>query len=97
MKIVPLNDRVIIRPDEAPDKVGRIIIPNMAKEKPQLGVVVAVGKGKPRKDGSLIPMVLKEGDRVLFGKYTGTEIKIVDTNYLMIRQDDIFGVIENGK
>lgn len=96
MKLIPLGDRVVIRPDEQKEvKKGGIIIPDTAKEKPQEGEVVAVGDGKITEDGKLIPMSLKVGDRILFGKYSGTEVKIDDIEYLILHQDDVLGKIKS--
>ncbi len=95
MKIRPLGDRVLVQPieDEEQEK-GGIIIPDTAKEKPQEGKVIAVGPGKVRDDGNLAAMNVKKGERVLMPKYGGTEIKIDDVEYQIIREDDILGVIE---
>jgi chaperonin GroES len=94
-KIRPLQDRVIVQRLESEEKTASgIIIPDSAKEKPQQGKVMAVGKGKVREDGGIQPLDLKEGDRVLFGKYAGTEIKIETGEYLILREDDILGVLE---
>jgi chaperonin GroES len=90
-----LQDRIIVkRLEEENVTAGGILIPDTAKEKPQRGEIVAVGKGKTADDGKLIPMDVKVGDKVLFGKYAGTEIKIDGTDYLIMREDDILGVIE---
>jgi chaperonin GroES len=95
MKIRPLQDRVIVkRVDEEEKTKGGIIIPDTAKEKPQEGKVVAVGKGKVDEDGKVRPLDVKAGDRILFGKYAGTEIKIDGEEHLILREDDILGVIE---
>jgi chaperonin GroES len=95
MKVRPLHDRVIVeRVEEEQKTAGGIIIPDTAKEKPQEGKVIAVGPGRTDKDGKLIPMDVKKGDRILFGKYSGTEIKIDGTEYLIMRVDDILGVLE---
>jgi chaperonin GroES len=95
MKIRPLQDRVIVKrtPEEGKSK-GGIIIPDTAKEKPQEAKVVAVGKGKVNDDGKLIPLDVKVGDRILFGKYSGSEIKIDGEEHLILREDDILGVLE---
>jgi chaperonin GroES len=96
MKIRPLQDRVIIQRMEEEEKTkGGIIIPETAKEKPLEGKVVAVGNGKVLEDGSVRPLDIKEGNRVLFSKYAGTEIKIEGEEFLMMREDDILGVIED--
>ena len=94
VKIRPLGDRVLIKPAEKEEaKKSGIIIPDTAKEKPQEGKVVAVGKGKTTDEGKVLPMDLKAGDRVLYGKYSGTEIKIDDEDYLIMNQDDVLGVL----
>ncbi|MCS7215910.1 MAG: co-chaperone GroES [Thermodesulfovibrio sp.] len=96
MKIKPLGDRVLVKPlEEKEVKKGNIIIPDTAKEKPQQGEVIAVGKGKLTEDGKLLPMDVKVGDKVLYGKYSGTEIKIEGQEYLILHQDDILGIIED--
>ena len=93
--IRPLHDRVIIKRIEEGEQIrGGIIIPDTAKEKPQEGEVIAVGNGKKKDDGSYAPLDVKEGDRVLFGKYAGTEVKLDGEDYLIMREDDILGVIE---
>lgn len=93
-KIRPLHDRIIVkRLQEEEKSKGGIIIPDTAKEKPQEGTVIAVGTGK-RDDGKVIPLDLKTGDRILFGKYSGSEIKLDNEQYLMMREDDILGVVE---
>jgi chaperonin GroES len=95
MKIRPLQDRVIVKRLEEEEKTkGGIIIPDTAKEKPQEGKVVAVGKGKVTEDGKLIPLDVKVGDKILFGKYSGTEIKIGGEEHLIMREEDILGIIE---
>jgi chaperonin GroES len=95
MKIRPLQDRVIVKRLEEEGKTkGGIIIPDTAKEKPVEGIVAAVGKGKTMKDGKLIKPDVKAGDRILFAKYSGTEVKINGVEHLIIREDDILGIIE---
>ena len=95
MKIRPLQDRVIVkRIAEEEKSKGGIIIPDTAKEKPQEGKVVAVGKGKVNDDGKLIPLDVKVNDRILFGKYSGSEINIDGEEHLIMREEDILGVIE---
>jgi chaperonin GroES len=95
MKIRPLQDRVIVKRLEEEEKTkGGIIIPDTAKEKPQEGKVIAVGKGKMTEEGKLIPLDVKVGDKILFGKYSGTEIKIDGEEHLIMREEDILGVIE---
>jgi chaperonin GroES len=95
MKIRPLQDRVIVKRIEEEEKTkGGIIIPDTAKEKPMEGKVIAVGKGKVLEDGKVHALDVKAGDRVLFGKYSGTEVKIDGEEHLIMREDDILGVIE---
>jgi chaperonin GroES len=95
MKIRPLQDRVIVqRVEEEARTKGGIIIPDTAKEKPQEGKVVAVGKGKVNDDGKLTPLDVRVGDRILFGKYSGSEIKLEGEELLIMREDDILGVLE---
>ena len=96
MKIRPLQDHVIVkRLEDAVEKTkGGIIIPDTAKEKPQQGKVVAVGKGKVNDDGKLTPLDVKVGDKILFGKYSGSEIKIDGEEHLIMREEDILGVVE---
>ncbi|MFG3596093.1 co-chaperone GroES [Bradyrhizobium sp. RDI18] len=98
MKFRPLHDRVVVRRIEAEEKTaGGIIIPDTAKEKPQQGEVVAVGPGGRDEAGKLVPIDLQVGDRVLFGKWSGTEVKIDDTEYLIMKENDIMGVlVESG-
>ena len=93
--IRPLQDRIIIKRIEEGEQIrGGIIIPDSAKEKPQEGEVIAVGAGKKLDSGERVVMDVKEGDRVLFGKYAGTEVKLDEEEYLIMREDDILGVIE---
>jgi chaperonin GroES len=95
VKIRPLQDRVIVKRIEEEEKSkGGIIIPDTAKEKPQEGKVVAVGKGKVNDDGTITPLDVKVNDRILFGKYSGTEINVDGEEHLIMREDDILGVIE---
>ena len=95
MKVRPLRDRVIVKRLEEEEKTkGGIIIPDTAKEKPIEGKVIAVGDGKIKKDGTKIPMEVKKGNRVLFAKYAGTEIKIDGEEHLMMKEDDILAIIE---
>jgi len=95
VRITPLHDRVIVqRLEEGEQKVGGIIIPDTAKEKPQEGQIVAVGKGKVNDDGKITPLDVKVNDRVLFGKYSGSEINIDGEEHLIMREDDVLGVIE---
>jgi chaperonin GroES len=95
MKIRPMNDRIlVVRVEEEKKTAGGIIIPDTAKEKPQEGKVVAAGPGKIADDGKRIPMELKKGDRVLFAKYAGSEIKIDGVEHIFMREDDILGILE---
>jgi chaperonin GroES len=95
MKIRPLHDRIIVeRLEEETKTAAGIIIPDSAKEKPQQGNVIAVGKGKMTEDGKVLPLDVKVGDKVLFGKYAGSDIKIDGKEYLMMREDDVLGVVE---
>ncbi|MEK7287487.1 MAG: co-chaperone GroES [Elusimicrobiota bacterium] len=95
VKIRPMGDRVLVRPLEAKEQQrGGIIIPDTAKEKPQEGQVVAAGKGKYSDEGKLLPVELKAGDRVLYGKYSGTEIKLDGAEHLIMHQDDVLGILE---
>lgn len=94
MKIKPLADRVVVKPGEAMEKVkGGIIIPDTAKEKPQQGEIVAVGPGKVSDAGELIKMEVKVGDKVLYGKYSGTEVTIDGEDYLIMRESDILAIV----
>ena len=95
MKVRPLHDRVIVeRIEDTEQKIGSIIIPDSAKEKPQQGKVIAAGKGRVEKDGKITPLDVKAGDTVLFGKYAGQEIKLDGSEYLIIREEEVLGVIE---
>jgi chaperonin GroES len=95
MKIRPLQDRLLIQRIEEEEKTkGGIIIPDSAKEKPQEGKVIAAGKGKVSEDGKVQPLDIKKGDRILFSKYSGTEVNIEGEEHLIIREDDVLGVIE---
>jgi len=95
VRLRPLGDRVIVRPIEKKDEVrGGLIIPDTAKEKPQEGEIIAAGKGKIGEDGKLIPMDVKAGDKILYGKYSGTEVKIDGQELLIMHQDDILGIVE---
>jgi chaperonin GroES len=95
MNLRPLHDRVLVKRLEAKETVkGGIIIPDTAKEKPQEGEVIAVGNGKVLEDGNVRPMNVKVGDKILFGKYAGTDVKIDDEDYIIMREDDILGVLE---
>jgi len=95
MNLRPLQDRILVkRVEEEAKTKGGIIIPDTAKEKPAEGEVVAVGNGKVAEDGNRIPLEVKVGNRVLFGKYSGTEVKIEGEEYLIMREDDVLGIIE---
>ena len=95
IKVRPLHDRIIVRRIEETDqKVGGIIIPDTAKEKPQQGKVIAAGRGKLNDDGKLVPLDVKEGDLILFGKYSGQEIKLDGEDYLIMREDEVLGIME---
>ncbi len=95
MNIRPLHDRIIVeRLEEETTTASGIIIPDSAKEKPQQGNVIAIGKGKVTEDGKVLPLDVKVGDKVLFGKYSGTEVKLDGKEFLMMREDDILGVVE---
>jgi chaperonin GroES len=94
-RIRPLHDRIIVqRLEESEQKIGGIIIPDTAKEKPQQGKVIAVGKGKVEKDGKVTPLDVKEGDTILFGKYSGQEIKLDGDEFLIMREEEVLGVVE---
>ena len=98
IKVRPLHDRIIVqRLEEEEQQVGGIIIPDTAKEKPQQGKVVAVGKGKVKEDGGILPMDVKDGDTILFGKYSGQEIKLDGDDYLIMREDEVLGVVNTKK
>jgi chaperonin GroES len=95
MKIRPLHDRILVkRVEEQEVKKGGIIIPDTAKEKPQEGKVIAVGNGKVGDDGKKIPLDVKAGDRILFGKYSGSEVKVEDEEYLILREEDVLGILD---
>jgi len=95
MKIRPLHDRILVqRTEEEQKSKGGIIIPDTAKEKPQEGKVIAVGKGKISDDGKQIPLDVKVGDKILFSKYGGSDIKIEGEEYVIMREDDVLGIIE---
>ena len=95
MSLRPLSDRILVERVEEDEKTkGGIIIPDTAKEKPAEGKIVATGNGRMGEDGKLLPMDVKVGDRILFSKYGGTDVKIDGTDYLILRQDDVLGVIE---
>ena len=95
MKIRPLQDRVLVKRLEEEEKTkGGIIIPDTAKEKPQMGKVIAAGKGKKTEDGKIVPLDVKAGDKILFSKYSGTEVKVEGDELLIMREDDILGIVE---
>jgi len=95
MKLRPLQDRILVqRVEEETTTKGGIIIPDTAKEKPAEGKVIAVGNGKVGEDGKRVPLEIKAGDRILFGKYAGTEVKIEGEEFLIMREDDVLGVID---
>ena len=95
MNLKPLGDRVIVKADEAEEKTaGGLILAHDAKEKPQTGVVLAVGEGKMDKDGKLVPVPVKVGDKVLYGKYGGTEVSVNGEDVMILRSDDLYGVFE---
>jgi len=96
MQVKPLADRVVVKPlEETEMKKGGIIIPDTAKEKPMQGKIVEVGPGRMTDDGKKIPPEVKKGDRVLYGKYSGTEVSIADEEYLIMRESDIFAIIQD--
>ena len=98
MQIKPLADRVVVKPfEEMEVKRGGIIIPDTAKEKPQQGKVIEVGEGRKDEKGNRISMDVKKGDTILFGKYAGTEVKIEDKEYLIIREEDVLGIVQKEK
>jgi chaperonin GroES len=95
MKLRPLQDRILVKRVEEEEKTkGGIIIPDTAKEKPAEGKVTAVGNGKLNDDGKRVPLEIKKGDRILFGKYSGTEVNVEGDEYLIMREDDVLGIIE---
>src|SRR5574341_787748 len=95
INVRPLHDRILIKRIEEQETVkGGIIIPDTAKEKPQEGEVIAVGTGRKKEDGKIIPLDVKAGDRILFGKYSGTDIRIADEEYLIVREEEVLAVLE---
>ena len=95
MKIRPLYDRIVVkRIEQQEQKVGGLYIPDSAKEKPQEGEVVAVGKGKRLEDGKVVPLDVQVGDRILFGKYSGSDIKLDSDEYLIMREDEVLGILD---
>jgi chaperonin GroES len=97
MKIKPLHDHILVERVEEEMKKGGIIIPDTAKEKPQQGKVIAVGDGRRDEKGNKIPLDVKKGNIILFGKYAGTEIRLMEKDYLIIREDDVLGIVEKEK
>ena len=98
MKLKPLDDRVVLKQLEAEEKTtGGIILPDTAKEKPQIGKVVATGPGKTNKDGKRIPVSVKKGDQVIYGKYMGNEVEIAGEKLVVIKESDILGIVEKTK
>ncbi len=94
-KLTPLHDRLVVRRiEESETTRGGIIIPDSAKDKPQEGEVIAVGRGKSNDEGKVFPLVVKAGDRILFGKYSGTEIKIDGEEFLIMREEEVLGILE---
>ena len=97
MNIRPLHDRIVVkRIEESESKHGSLFIPDSAKEKPQEGEVIAVGKGKRLEDGKVVALDVKPGDRILFGKYSGSDIKLDGNEYMIMREDEVLGVLEGG-
>jgi chaperonin GroES len=95
MQIRPLHDRVLVEPLEAEEKTaGGIIIPDTAKEKPMEGKIVAVGKGSKNDEGKVTPLDVKKGDRILYGKWSGTEVKVDGSDYLIMKESDVMGVVD---
>jgi chaperonin GroES len=98
VKFIPLHDRILVqRVEEEETTRGGLVIPDTAKDKPQEGEVIAVGKGKINEEGKVRPLDLKEGDRILFGKYAGTEIKLEGEEFLIMREDEVLGVLSGSK
>ena len=98
MNVRPLHDRIIVdRLEEGEQQIGGIIIPDSAKEKPQRGTVIAVGSGRVGKDGKVVPLDVKAGDQILFGKYSGQEIRLDGKDYFIMKEDDVLAVIDNPK
>ena len=96
MNIRPLHDRIVVkRLEEQENKIGGLFIPDSAKEKPQEGEVASVGKGKRLEDGKLVPLDVQVGDRILFGKYSGSDIKLDGEEYLIMREDEVLGILES--
>ena len=98
MKIKPLHDRILVKRIEETEQIrGGIVIPDTAKEKPQEGEVIAVGEGKVLDNGQKVNLAVKAGDRILFGKYSGTEVKLDDEDYLIMREDEVLGILQGAK
>ncbi len=96
MKFRPLHDRILVERIESEEvSTGGIILPDTAKEKPQQGKIIAVGTGKRTEDGKILPLEVKEGDTILFGKYSGNEVKVDGVEYLIMREDDVLGLVES--
>ncbi len=93
MTIIPLYDRVLVRREEEPPSKGALIIPDSAKEKPQHGIILAVGKGRLGKDGTITPLDVKVGDKIIFGKFSGTEYKATGTELVLLHEEDILAVL----
>ena len=94
MNLTPLHDRVVVKPASAEEKTASgIIIPDSAQEKPQKGEIIAIGNGKVTEDGKTLPLAVKVGDNVLYGKYSGTEVSLDGTDYLIMRESDIFAIV----
>ncbi|MBM4030742.1 MAG: co-chaperone GroES [Planctomycetes bacterium] len=95
-KLIPLGDRLLVERLEAEEKTaGGIVLPDTAKEKPIQGKVIAVGEGRRTEEGKLIPMQVKKGDKILFGKYSGTEVKLEGEEYLIMKEDDVLGIVQD--
>ncbi len=98
MKLRPLQDRLLVeRSEETEEMRGGIVIPDSAKEKPQRGVVIAIGNGKRLDSGEVVPLTVKEGDLILIGKYSGSEVSVDDKEYLILREDEVLAIIEEGQ
>ena len=93
-KFTPLHDRILVRREEASTTRGGILIPDSAKDKPQEGAVISVGKGRSNEDGKVFPLAVKDGDHILFAKYAGTEIKIDGEDFLIMREEEVLGILE---
>ena len=94
MKVVPLGDRILVKRLEAEEKTkGGIVLPDTAKEKPKEGKVISAGKGKPNEDGKAVPLTVKEGDKIIFSSYAGTDIQIEGEEYIIMKEEDVLGII----